>query len=355
MGRLSLQTFRSAHRAIGTSRFEISGRPFVLARWDRDGHTILGEASPLEGYGSDSLEQALADLGSLSDSRLEETVGRLSSGFEGSALQPEDRVLPLDLLTSISPKIDSPSARFCVEMLVLGATAGECGVPLFRLLAKNRVASALPTSAVLDPLASDFASEFNRLCERGVRTFKVKCGRDAAAEQRALLQIAPAPNVHLRLDPNGAWSKDEALEFLSDVSGLPIEWVEDPTSDPTEWPELRQTIGIRIALDEPLARGISEHEVRALRPDVVVLKPMALGGFSAALRWVAIARSEGASICVSHLFDGKTAMSANLHLAFAVQTPQFAAGLGRHIALQSDPSPAEGPDGLFDDTLRCPG
>src|SRR5690606_5811008 len=80
-------------------------------------------------------------------------------------------------------------------------------------------------------------------------------------------------------------------------------------------------------------------EVAALGASVqfCILKPMALGGFSRALRWAQVAEELGARALVSHLFDGPVALDAAAALAFAVQEPGYAAGLGEHAGLFAFP------------------
>lgn len=356
MGKLHLQSFVSEHRAVSTSRLRITGRPFLLATWEREGEApIHGEAAPLSGYGADDFARAQTALAALSDAELETVTRAVVAAFgedeEGALLRPNS---PLGALAAWSEEIASPAARFCAETLVLSAAAQACRVPLWRLLARECVAPELKTSSVVDPLASDWFSEFAEKHAQGIRTFKFKCGRDSKREKEAVLRAASFPAVRLRFDPNGAFDLNEAVRFLE---GLPLEridWMEDPTSTMSEWGPLRDLTGVPLALDEPLARGLSRDDADLLAPDVVVLKPMALGGFSPSAKWAEWARERGASVCVSHLFDGNTAMNATIQLAFVVQDPHYAAGLGLHQALASDPSGTPRARGLLCDTLSCP-
>lgn len=356
MEKLFIQTFSSAHAALGTSRLRIFGRAFLLAAWQREGKKlVLGEAAPLLGYGDDDLGRAEAALQRLSSAELQEIARAAAEAFsndeKGLLLATNS---PLGIVEAWSSQFESPSARFCAETLVLGAVAGECGVPLWRLLASECVAPSLRTSAVVDPLSPSWFAEFEANHARGVRTFKFKCGRDAVQEKEALTRALCADGVRLRLDPNGGWSLSEAESFLCDLPPDVLEWVEDPTQEIAHWSELRGSTGVALALDEPLARGLGPEQAGEIGPDVVVLKPMALGGFSVCVRWAAWARARQASVCVSHLFDGNTAMSATIHLAFAVQSPQFAAGLGQHVALSSDPSGTPPAPGLMADKMCSP-
>lgn len=356
MGRLRIQRLESEHAPVGTSRLRLAGRPFVSVTWQFDGlEPIFGEASPLRGYGNDNLALAERELKQLTDTRLVELARRVAEAFDpdvSEVLVSADS--PLGQAAAWSGRFRSPSVRFCGEMLVLRAAARSCGVPVWRLLSAECVAPALPTSSVIDPLSEDFELGFSSEYERGIRTYKVKCGRDRAREIEAILRMAPAPGVRLRLDPNGAWSLEEAESFLARLPAESLEWVEDPTADPSQWPRIRETTGISVALDEPISMGISADRARDMAPDVVVVKPMAVGGISACVKWALLARTWGARVCVSHLFDGRAAMDAAIHLAFAIQSADRAPGLGVHPAISTDPSSAPDPAGLFTDLLRCP-
>lgn len=356
MGKLIVQTFSSEHPAVGTSRLRIAGRRFLSVIWEREGEPpVFGEAAPLEGYGDDDFSRAEAALRRLTAGELEEVARSAADAFRGELKGPLSKGgSALKVVSIWSRALPSPSARFCAEMLALSAVAGSCGVPLWRLLTSECTAPTLRTSAVIDPLSSRWFQELQTQRARGICTFKFKCGRDPGPEKEALLSVASLPGLRLRLDPNGALSLAEAERFLSALPLELIEWVEDPTEHISDWGGLRARTGIRLALDEPLARGLSANQASQVAPDVIVLKPMAVGGFSACVSWATWARARGASVCVSHLFDGRAAMSATIQLAFALQDPRFAAGLGEHAALSCDPSGAPPVLGLARELLSCP-
>src|SRR5690606_12123304 len=185
--------------------------------------------------------------------------------------------------------------------------------------------------------------------------FKIKCGRDQAAELdlvKALARFPSAPS--LRLDPNRAWNTDEAVRFLQSCSTAVSDWVEDPTNEWSEWGSIADRTGIPVAIDEPLATHA--HDVLAASgSSVVVLKPMVLGGIGASLRWTQAARQVGHAVTISQLFDGPTAMVAYIHLAFAVQSTSLAPGLGPHAALDGYASLGQkAPRALRADHLAAP-
>ena len=53
----------------------------------------------------------------------------------------------------------------------------------------------------------------------------------------------------IRLDGNRSWTKSQLFSFFEQISHLPIQYIEDPLSDPTQYSSVQD---IPIALDESL-------------------------------------------------------------------------------------------------------
>jgi L-alanine-DL-glutamate epimerase-like enolase superfamily enzyme len=89
-------------------------------------------------------------------------------------------------------------------------------------------------------------------------------------------------------------------------------------------------------VDESLG-GVAPEALSALLhaagAHVIVLKPMAVGGFSACVRLADTARALGCDVVVTHLFDGPIALRAASVLAMLVHSPNLAAGLAPHAGL----------------------
>jgi len=100
--------------------------------------------------------------------------------------------------------------------------------------------------------------------------------------------------------------------------------------------------GIDIALDESLAEESIETVIEREAADVVILKPMALGGPLQAIRAAATAREAGIEPVVTTTIDGVVARTAAVHVAAAI--PDVAAcgvATGSLLAedLAADPVP----------------
>lgn len=316
-----------SHRAVLTSRLDFSTRRSFLLEWHSGDFVAVGEASPLSGFGDDSAVRAHDELLALD-----------LDFFQDALSRAQRSPTPLPDLFESAVTLQSPAARFAVETCLLRRFARMVGRPPWALLSESLgVGSnsfrALPLSTVVDPLSSDADRQVQAALIRGIRAFKIKTGRDFDKELEFARKLGALPEApRLRLDPNQAWSPFE----LERVRGepLPLDWIEDPTSDPYEWREAAGALS--LAIDEILVgEPPSEELLRASGADFVILKPMALGGYSVCLAWARLARTLGLRVSVSHLFDGPVAFDATADLAQCVQTPGFAPGLGPHAGLEA--------------------
>ena len=111
------------------------------------------------------------------------------------------------------------------------------------------------------------------------------------------------PDVVLRTDANGAFSKDESgwtpLQKLEALANLDFHSIEQPLhpSDVSGLSALCAASPLPIALDESLI-GVRGRESKtelldAFRPQFVILKPSLLGGFAESQEWVDLAEERG--------------------------------------------------------------
>lgn len=133
----------------------------------------------------------------------------------------------------------------------------------------------------------------------GFRCLKFKIGGEDFEEELALLTDVRknyAPDVlEIRLDANGAFTPDNALDRLRSLAPLHIHSLEQPVKA-GQWEEMARICRespIDIALDEELI-GLTDAEnkfrmLSLVRPRYIILKPALCGGFSGAREWISIA------------------------------------------------------------------
>jgi len=133
----------------------------------------------------------------------------------------------------------------------------------------------------------------------GFRCIKIKIGGiDFEKELELLAQIRKVyseEKIELRLDANGAFKFEEALDKLNRLSKYSIHSIEQPIKQGS-WDKMAYLCSkspIPIALDEELIGTFSKSEkeklVSTIMPQYLILKPSLLGGFVASEHWIDLA------------------------------------------------------------------
>ena len=125
--------------------------------------------------------------------------------------------------------------------------------------------------------------------QSGFRCLKMKIGAiDFDTELSILKNIRSkfsADQLELRVDANGAFDQNAALEKLKRLSDFNIHSIEQPIAV-KQWHEMAELVAkspIKIALDEELISLRNSKEMttclETIKPDYIILKPGLLGGF----------------------------------------------------------------------------
>ncbi len=209
-----------------------------------------------------------------------------------------------------------------VEIAAWDALAKARGLSLAAFGSVKDAVEAVPVNALVSAEAPEAVAEAcAAAAAAGFAAVKLKVGFVAspiieiariAAARRAL-----GPGVKLRLDANGAWTEKLALEVLRSARRHDIEYVEQPLApgDLATMRRLRSKAGVPIAADEDadsneaVARIIAEQAA-----DVIVLKPLQLGGVGYTLRAAAAVREAGLTATITTTVDSGVGTAAALHI-----------------------------------------
>lgn len=137
--------------------------------------------------------------------------------------------------------------------------------------------------------------------EAGFDCIKLKIGAiDFKTELNILKSIRKefsASDIELRVDANGAFSKDDALEKLKQLSEYQLHSIEQPIK-PKQFEAMAQlceATPLPIALDEELIGVFSIEEkqilLETIQPQYIILKPSLVGGFGGSTQWIDLAES----------------------------------------------------------------
>ncbi|MBG44009.1 MAG: o-succinylbenzoate synthase [Aequorivita sp.] len=142
-----------------------------------------------------------------------------------------------------------------------------------------------------------------------------------------------ASEVELRVDANGAFSPNEALEKLKMLSDLNLHSIEQPIKQ-GQWQEMArlcEETPLAIALDEELIGIFSEEEKNKLldtiKPQFIILKPSLIGGFGGSDSWIKLAEQHNAGWWVTSALESNVGLNAISQYTFT-KNSKLPQGLG---------------------------
>jgi o-succinylbenzoate synthase len=323
--KLSIRRFSNSSRGAQNARQAWTSRSGLLLTLSSAAACGLGEASPLPGYSTDTLESAESALGALDLNALER------------ALDIEDTEEALRTLANLLPGAES-AARMALETAALDLRGHQRHLSAPAMLGADPSADRMLAWLVGAPDAQALETIRRAQCA-GYVHFKIKMGHigrfnsemTAVRELRRTLGAGP----RLRLDANQGWSEAEMTSAGSLLEALDIEFIEEPSL------RLTRHFGttVAVALDESL-QGLKPEDLEALEERsgarFVVLKPMVLGGLSHCMELARHATALNLGVVISHSFDGPVALVAAAALALALPT-LIAQGLAPHAGLAAWP------------------
>ncbi|MYI83121.1 MAG: o-succinylbenzoate synthase [Chloroflexi bacterium] len=311
------------HAPIATAGGTIEQREGVLVELrDADDRRSFGEASPLPEDGDGGAPDVLR--------LLDEWAPRLLAGEGPPAGSHAPAAAALRCaLDDARLDLDGRRRGLRIASIIGGGAVREVRV--------NAVIGNGPPEWVREQAAAAVAA--------GYGTLKLKVAAGSLDEDRRRVQAAreAAPDARLRLDANGGWDAATAREAIDALARYDLEYVEQPVParDLEGLARLRAEGTCLIAADESVADAAeAERVLDSSAVDVLVLKPMRLGGIRRALNLARDASWEGVSCVVTTNFDSSLGVAAALHLAAAVDSFNawggFAHGLSTAEHLAAD-------------------
>jgi O-succinylbenzoate synthase len=179
-------------------------------------------------------------------------------------------------------------------------------------------------------------------------------GQDLTADldRVAAVRDALGANGKIRVDANGAWDVEQAVDAIGKLDHYELEYVEQPCQRVDDLARVRRRVGVPIAADESIRRAEDPLLVaKAEAADIAVVKVAPLGGVRNAL---AIVEAIGLPAVVSSAIDTSIGIAAGVALAAALPELPYACGLATVALLRSDvvPDPFLPGDGYL--TVRRP-
>ena len=283
----------------GTSRGVYITRRIWLLTVEHGGRTAIGECAPLPQLSCDDIPD------------YEAVLRRFCDIIEATGSIPYDEMR------------NYPSMLFGVETALAQLSRtdgllydtpfshGEEGIPI----------NGLVWMGTHDEMLS-------RLKEKlalGFRCVKLKIGAIDFAKELDLIQHIrkhfSREEVELRVDANGGFTPDVALERLQELARYDIHSIEQPIMA-HQWSEMAQLCQLSplpIALDEELI-GVNstDEKIRLLdtiKPQYIILKPSLHGGVAGTREWIALANERGIGSWITSALESNIGLNAIAQLA----------------------------------------
>lgn len=175
---------------------------------------------------------------------------------------------------------------------------------------------------------------------QGFHCVKLKIGAiDFERELELVRQLRRSfspEQVQLRVDANGGFSADDAMQKLERLAPFDIHSIEQPIRQ-HQWQAMAMLCRespIPIALDEELI-GVNLKAMKAdlldtIRPAYIVLKPSLHGGMAGTREWVQMARERSIGSWITSALESNVGLNAIAHLTADIYGPSIAMpqGLG---------------------------
>ena len=278
----------------GTSRGVYKSRWVWYVFIEENGVTGIGECAPLPGLSEETQEE------------VEQLLNRICAN--------PDRFIKLpQLYQAIS------SVTFAIETALTDLRNGGTGL-LFPS-AFTRGEKGIPINGLIWMGDLDFMkSQIKEKLDAGFRCIKLKIGALNFEEELELLKAIrkeyTTSDLLLRVDANGAFSMDNAMEKLERLAELHIHSIEQPIAA-GKWEamaDLCRNSSLPIALDEELTGTYGTEKkqtlIQRIKPQFLILKPGLHGGFSGCDEWIRLAEEQNIDWWITSYLESNIGLNA---------------------------------------------
>lgn len=180
-------------------------------------------------------------------------------------------------------------------------------------------------------------SQIQEKIQQGFSCIKLKIGAiDFESELELLKYIRSefsATDIELRVDANGAFAPDDALDKLNRLSEFNLHSIEQPIAQGhwLDMAELCDKTPLPIALDEELIGlkdvTIKQKALLTIQPQFIILKPSLIGGFQGAREWITLANESNTDWWMTSALESNIGLNAIAQFTF-IQNNSMPQGLG---------------------------
>jgi len=277
----------------GTSRGVMQERPTWYLHLSESNKTGIGECAPLFGLSYEK-EEGYTD-------KLQWVCDNIDLGFSKiyEALE------------------EYPSIRMGLETAILSLRSDN-QFTLFNNPFSNSKGGIPINGLIWMGTPKEMQKQVEEKIKQGFKCIKFKIGALDFDKEYAILDALRDKfepwEMEIRVDANGAFTKDNIHDVLEELSELEIHSIEQPTHDIDLLAEICAESPVPIALDESLI-GLHSLEqktalIEKLMPDYIVIKPSLVGGLRASEDWINLAEKNGIGWWVTSALESNIGLNA---------------------------------------------
>mgnify|MGYP006186491115 CR=1 FL=1 len=282
-------------RPSGTSRGIMTNKETWFIVLEQDGKKGIGECGILRGLSCDDRPDY--------EKKLEWTCANIHLGK--------------DLLWEAL--LEFPSIQFGIEM-AFQSLASETPYLLFPS-DFTQGQKSIPINGLIWMGEESFMKEqIEEKLATGFRCVKLKIGAIDFDKELQLLRYIRAnfspEQVEIRVDANGAFDENNALDKLIQLSEFKLHSIEQPIAknNTDRMSELCKTSPFPIALDEELIGvfSVSDKEtlLQKIKPQYIILKPSFVGGFRGTQEWISLAEKHQIGWWITSALESNIGLNA---------------------------------------------
>jgi o-succinylbenzoate synthase len=282
-------------RPSGTSRGIMTTKETWFISIENNGKTGIGECGILRGLSIDDRPDY--------EDKLKWTCQNIHLGLE-------------KLLNAL---IEFPSIQFGIETAFKSLQSKDKFVLFPSNFTKNL--DSIPINGLVWMGSADFMrTQIKEKIDAGFDCIKLKIGAiDFQTELDILKSIRAdfsVSDIELRVDANGAFSPDDALEKLKQLSDYQLHSIEQPIKPKqlNAMAKLCEQTPLPIALDEELIGVFSfqdkQRVLQMIKPQFIILKPSLVGGFRGSQEWIDLAEGLNINWWITSALESNVGLNA---------------------------------------------
>jgi muconate cycloisomerase len=308
------------------------GRYVIVRVFTDEGIEGLGEATVIKEWGGDH-GKYFGESPELTVQLIETVLGPTLVGHDPFDLEVAHRRMDLAIK-------GYPYAKTALDEALHDIKGKALGVPVYQLLG-GLVREEIPIAHSLGWMEyGEAASEAAAAVAEGIKTIKIKVGRDATYDVRIVREVRGAigPERDIVVDANQGWPTPKyAIEILRRMQEHGIRYAEQPVEGLAQMAKVARAVDVPIMADESAwtPQDVLEIVERGAA-DMISLYTTKPGGLFKAKKVAAVAEAAGLPLNVNGSHETGIGNAGNLHLV-ASTAAVTEAGVFPVTSIREDP------------------